>query len=193
MQHEFDIYQLAFEKVLMIQPFSASDNRGVLTKDYAEGIFHENGVDFFPREIITIESRRGVLRGLHFQTTNGQGKILRCVYGKVWCVIVDLRLDSRTFGEWINVDINQQRGVYIPTECAVGTLAIENSVIICLHSREYDGNFEAGILWDDFDLNIDWPVELIEGNIIICEKDKKLQTFADYKKVLERRQSKRSH
>ena len=71
-QQKFDIFQTAFEGVMMLRPFVTSDTRGIFIKDYDSKAFRENGFVFSPREMVTIESKRGVLRGLHFQMPNGQ-------------------------------------------------------------------------------------------------------------------------
>ncbi len=163
--------------VYKITPFSASDFRGYGIKDFSEEVFRENGICFQPKEILTFKSKKGVLRGIHFQRTRGQAKLIRCIDGRVWCVVVDIRRESETFGQWVPVDINEGLEVYVPGDCAVGTLALEDSLMLCTCDEKYYGEYDDGIRWDDEEFGIEWPLGRISGVPIMSEKDKRLDSF----------------
>ena len=169
--------------VYRITPFSSLDLRGYTVKDFSEEAFKENGVSFQPEEILSIKSKRGVLRGIHFQRIKPQAKLIRCISGKVWCVVVDIRKGSTTFGQWVSVDINDGVELYIPVGCALGTLTMEESLMLCAHNEKYYGEYADGIRWDDIEIDIKWPLDKIGGIPILSEKDKGLGGFARLKYV----------
>lgn len=164
--------------VYKIMPFSASDFRGFGVKDFSEEVFIENGICFQPREILTIRSKKGVLRGLHFQRMKEQAKLIRCIGGRLWCVVVDISRNRATFGQWIPVDINEGMEIYVPGDCAVGTLALEDSLMVCTCDEKYYREYDDGIRWDDMDIGVEWPLDQIGGAPILSEKDKKLGSFS---------------
>lgn len=165
--------------VYAITPFSASDFRGAGIKDYSEEVFKQNGICFQPKEILTIKSKKGVLRGIHFQRVKEQAKLIRCISGQLWCTVVDIRKESETFGQWISVDINEGMEIYVPGDCAVGTLALADSLMICTYSEKYYGEYDDGIRWDDKDIGVEWPLDQIEGSPMISDKDKALGSFSE--------------
>lgn len=164
--------------VYKIAPFSSSDFRGSGIKDFSEEFFNKNGICFQPREILTIRSKKGVLRGIHFQRIKGQAKLIRCIVGSLWCVVVDIRKDSETFGQWISVDISGGMEIYVPGDCAVGTLALDNSIMICTCDEKYYKNFSDGIRWDDRELGVKWPLDRIGGVPVLSRNDKELGNFS---------------
>lgn len=164
--------------VYKIIPFSTLDFRGDSVKDFSEEVFRENGICFQPKEILTIRSKKGVLRGIHFQRIKGQAKLIRCITGRFWCVVVDVKKSSKTFGQWISVDINEGNEIYVPKNCAVGTLALEDSYMICSCDEQYFGEYSDGIYWKDSDVGVEWPLDQIGGQPVLSENDKKLGSFA---------------
>lgn len=176
-------YKFAEQKisdVYKIIPFSSSDFRGFGIKDFSEEVFEENGICFYPKEILTIRSRKGVLRGLHFQRVKQQAKLIRCISGRLWCAVVDIKRGSSTFGQWASVDINDGAEIYVPGDCAVGTLSLEDSLMLCTYNEKYYSEYDDGIRWDDPDIGVKWPLDQIEGSPIMSEKDSKLGSFSDY-------------
>ena len=128
------------------------------------------------------KSKRGVLRGLHFQTRNPQGKLVRVIRGEVYDVAVDIRKGSPTFGQHFGVLLSEEnkKQFYIPDGFAHGFLVTsETAEFVYKCTNYYDPSSEAGILWDDPDLAIEWPVAA-DMEILLSEKDKKQQSFADY-------------
>lgn len=178
MNIEYKFEEQCISGVYKIMPFSSSDYRGYGVKDFSEEVFRENGICFQPKEILTIRSKKGVLRGIHFQRIKGQAKLIRCIEGKLWCAVVDIRKDRATFGQWISVDINEGMEIYVPGDCAVGTLALEDSLMLCTYDEKYYGGYDDGIRWDDMDIGIEWPLDEIEGVPVLSEKDKRLGAFS---------------
>ncbi len=178
MNRGYEFKEKSISGVYEIMPFSSSDFRGSGVKEYSEEVFKEHDIHFQPKEILTIRSKKGVLRGLHFQRVKEQAKLIRCISGKLWCAVVDIRSESATFKRWIEVDVNEGKEVYVPAGCAVGTLALQDSLMLCTYNEKYYGEYDDGIRWDDKDIGVKWPLEQIEGSPIISEKDKKLGSFA---------------
>lgn len=166
----------------VIQPFVAPDHRGFLLKSFEHGIFEQNGIILTPYEELTSCSKKGVLRGLHFQRHYSQDKLVRVLHGKVFDVAVDLRRNSPTFGQWEGFYLSDenQKMLYIPKGFAHGFLALEeNTVFSYLCGDRYDPQSDGGIVWNDSDLAVHWPVEQVE-QLIISEKDKQLPTLTQF-------------
>jgi dTDP-4-dehydrorhamnose 3,5-epimerase len=118
-------------------------------------------------------SKRGVLRGLHFQKKNPQGKLVRVISGEVYDVAVDLRKNSVTFGKWYGIILNAEnkKQFFIPEGFAHGFLVLsETAEYLYKCTNYYDPNDESGIFWNDPNIGIDWPVN--EINVMLSEKDK---------------------
>ena len=126
-------------------------------------------------------SNKGVLRGLHFQRKHSQGKLIYAVRGSFFDVAVDLRRYSRTFGRWYGIILSAEnkKEIYIPSGFAHGFLALEDNTIFLEKVAEYhDPNFSDGILWNDPDLNIEWPLRSLNGATLIqSEADKTRKTL----------------
>lgn len=167
----------------VISPFLAQDERGYLSKTFAKTMFEEHGVYLCPGEELRSYSHRGVLRGLHFQRRHSQDKLVQVLRGAVYDVAVDLRKDSPTFGAWKGVYLSEknQTMFYIPKGFAHGFLALEEGTLFSyLCGDRYDPESDGGILWNDPELGIDWPLEQV-GEVILSEKDKKLPTLSDFR------------
>lgn len=154
-------------------------------KKYFQKDFYESAglpVDFSDVNIIAY--KKGVLRGLHYQKAPSQGKLVFVAAGSVFIAAVDLREDSKTFGkkECFNVSAVQNRAVYIPGLFALGVSALEENTVLCYNcTGEYLAENCGGILWNDKELNIPWPLGVLGTPPIISEKDRNLQTFAQYR------------
>ena len=128
------------------------------------------------------KSKRGVLRGLHFQTKNSQGKLVRVIRGEVFDVGVDLREGSATFGQWYGLLLSEEnhKQLYIPEGFAHGFLVTsEEAEFVYKCTRFYDPSGEGGLLWNDKDIGIDWPVTE-DMDILLSDKDKIQPTFQEY-------------
>lgn len=127
-------------------------------------------------------SRKNVLRGLHLQTKFSQGKYLSVLKGEIFDVAVDLRKKSKTFGKYFSIKLSDQNGlsIYIPEGFAHGFVALKKENIISYHCTNYRSKKnEIGILWDDKDLKIKWPIK----NPIVSDKDKNNIRLKDYLKL----------
>lgn len=144
--------------------------------------FKEAGLDMVFVQDNQSKSKKGVLRGLHYQTRNSQGKLVRVVKGEVYDVGVDLRPGSATFGQWYGVllsDANKKQ-FYVPEGFAHGFVVLSDTAeFVYKCTNYYDPTSEAGILWNDPDLAIEWPVEG-DMEILLSDKDKVQQTFKQY-------------
>ena len=126
-------------------------------------------------------SKKNVLRGMHLQTQNTQGKYLTVLKGEILDVCVDLRKSSKTFGKYFTINISDKNGIsiYIPPGFAHGFLGLKNDNIISYHCTNYRSKkHEIGIIWDDKDIKVKWPIK----NPILSKKDKKNISFKDYVK-----------
>lgn len=163
------------EGVYIIEPKVFGDNRGYFMETYNKKHFSEAGLNMTFVQDNESKSSKGVLRGLHFQRKHSQGKLVRVTSGEVFDVAVDLRTGSPTYGQWEGVILSEEnkKQFYIPEGFAHGFLVLSDEAVFnykCtdFYSPEYDG----GVMWNDPDINIEWPLEMIE-NIILSEKDKK--------------------
>ena len=131
---------------------------------------------------VTSKSKKNVLRGLHMQTKKQQGKYITVVKGKILDVCVDCRKKSKTFGKFHKVILSENNGksIFIPPGFLHGFLGMEKENIVVYGCTNYrDKNSEIGVLWNDKDLNIDWPIK----KPIISNKDMKNISFDEFKKL----------
>lgn len=184
---KFSFNTTTIDGLIKIQSFDAQDERGFFTKDYSKEIFEQNGYKYDLKEVFYTTSFRGVIRALHFQRTMQQAKLVRCITGKIFDVIVDLRENSKTFGCWESFILSQdnKEELLIPSGCAHGYLVLEDSIVSYKCNEKFYGEYDDGIKWNDSKLAIEWPLNLIGGlnNLIISEKDKNLQSFEDFVKT----------
>ena len=187
MIQKFEFKETSLKGAYEIMPFYATDERGGFVKDYNIYIFKANSIEHELKEVFYTISKKGVIRATHFQLVKQQSKLVRCISGHVYDVIVDLRPDSPTFGKWLSFDLTgeNQKALYIPQYFGHGYLVLEDSVVSYKCGEVFYGEGDSGIMYDDPDINIQWPFEKIEGieNVIISEKDKALMSFQEYKKT----------
>jgi len=140
------------------------DERGFFARFWCHDELKKMGLDTDISQINTSMSKqRGSLRGLHFQRPpNSETKIVRCLRGAIWDVIVDLRYGSKTFGQWYGIELNEDNRtmLYVPKGFAHGFISLKNnSEVIYLVSEFYSPNEEGCLYWNDPDLAVDWPIE----------------------------------
>ena len=176
------IERTPIEGLTLIHPHVFEDERGYFIKDFERNFYAENGlpVDFL--ETNESKSKKGTIRGLHFQQKFSQGKLIRVIKGAVYDVAVDLRFGSPTFGKWMGFELSEYNHdvLYIPKGFAHGFLALEdNSIFSYKCTNKYAPEFDSGIKFDDSEIGIIWPVDKVGGwdKVIISEKDAKLQSF----------------
>lgn len=164
---------------------SSKDSRGDFAKDYEENEFLENGLIFHCTETFSSTSRKDVIRGLHFQTVDPQAKLVHVVYGCVFDVVVDLRKESPSYGKWFGQELSVENhcGIYIPRGCAHGFLSLqEGSIVYYKCDGKYSLNSDSGIVFDDKEIAISWPVQDI-SKCIVSERDRNLMTFQEFRHV----------
>lgn len=181
---KFSFEELDLAGAFKIQPFYATDERGGFVKDYNIDMFKANGIEHELKEAFYTISKRGVIRATHFQLVRQQAKLVRCISGHVYDVIVDLRPESPTFGQWRGFDLtgDNQVELFIPQFFGHGYLVIEDSIVSYKCGEVFYGEGDSGIMYNDPDINIKWPFEKIGGveNLIISEKDKNLMSLKQY-------------
>ena len=168
----FVFYETAIKDVYIIKPKKYGDNRGYFMETYKESDFKAAGLNYDFVQDNQSKSKKGVLRGLHFQKKFPQAKLVRCIEGEVFDVCVDLRKDSPTYGKWEGTILSAEEGnqLMIPRGFAHGFLVLSESATFCYKCDElYHPEDEAGIIWDDHDIDIKWP---FIDKILLSEKDK---------------------
>lgn len=185
---KFTFEELDLKGAFKIQPFYAPDNRGGFIKDYNIETFRDYGVEHELKEVFYTVSKRGVIRALHFQLDKQQAKLVRCISGHIYDVIVDLKPSSPTFKQWrgFNLTGDNQLELYVPPFFGHGYLVIDESIVSYKCGEVFYSEGDSGIRYNDSDLNIYWPFELIGGeqNLIISEKDKNLMSFKEYCEII---------
>ena len=165
--------------VLLLKPTVYNDDRGYFFESFKENLFDEFGLNLkFVQDNEVYSNNVGILRGLHYQLENPQGKLIHVVSGAVRDVIVDIRVNSPDFGKSIiiNIDSKAHNMVFIPEGFAHGYLVVEKDTIVQYKcTNYYDPNSEFGILWNDKDLNIDWGA----SNPVLSHKDSNLPKLKD--------------
>ena len=191
MLQKFDFQPLDLEGAYLIKPFFATDDRGGLVKDYNVDTFRANGIDHDLKEVFYTISKRGVIRATHFQLVKEQPKLVRCISGHVYDVIVDLRPGSATYGQWRGFDLTGENtlSLLVPGGFGHGYLVLEDSVVSYKCAEVFFGEGDSGIMYNDPDIGIDWPFNRIGGieNMIISQKDLNLMSFREYTEMMEQR------
>ena len=184
MIQNFEFKKTEIEGLYLIQPFCAEDIRGCFTKDYSEEVFLKNGITHDLKEVFYTTSHKGVIRALHFQRVKQQPKLVRCISGHIYDVIVDLRKDSPTFKKWLGFYLSEEnkQELLVPAGCAHGYLVLERSIVSYKCAEKFYGEYDDGIMWNDPDIGVIWPLESIGGieNVILADKDKKLQSLVTF-------------
>jgi dTDP-4-dehydrorhamnose 3,5-epimerase len=159
------------EGLVLIEPVVLGDSRGFFLETYAREEWAALGVDVDFVQQNHSRSSRGTLRGLHFQTSPGQAKLLRCARGEILDVAVDLRRDSATFGQWEGQVLDDEKGrqLFVPIGFAHGFVVLSEVADVCYQvSSLYDPATESGIAWDDPEVGVDWRVD----EPLLSERDK---------------------
>jgi dTDP-4-dehydrorhamnose 3,5-epimerase len=147
--------------LVLVEPDLYDDERGFLIETFRDDAWRGLGVDVNFVQDNHSRSVRGILRGLHFQTSPGQAKLVRCLRGRVWDVAVDLRRDSPTYRGWEGHELDDElhRQLFIPVGFAHGFCVLsEIADVAYKQSSYYDPKTESGIAWDDPDVGVEWPV-----------------------------------
>jgi len=180
---QFNFINTEIEGLMIIEPKVFGDHRGYFMETYNEKDFKEVGLGMTFVQDNQSKSRKGVLRGLHFQTKHQQGKLVRALSGEVFDVAVDLRKGSPTFSKYVGIILTAEnkKQFYIPEGFAHGFLVLSETATFNYKCTDYYApEYENGILWTDEDLSIPWPIEEIK-EILLSDKDKKQKKLRDIK------------
>ena len=163
------------EGLYVIEPTVFRDERGYFMETYNQNDFKEAGLNMVFVQDNQSMSVKGVLRGLHYQKQYPQGKLVRAVRGTVFDVAVDLRTHSETYGKWYGVELSAEnkKQFYIPEGFAHGFLVLSDEAEFAYKCTDfYHPNDEGGIIWNDPEIGVEWPIP--EGmELTISEKDQK--------------------
>jgi len=164
----------------VLEPRVFEDERGFFYETFSERTFRELGLPTgFPQDNHS-HSRKGVLRGLHFQSPNPQGKLVRVTAGRAWDVAVDLRKDSPTFGKSFGVELSakNRKLFWVPEGFAHGFLTLEDGTdFLYKCTALYSPADDRGFRWDDPTLAVQWPLDQLDGAPLLSPKDEKLPLF----------------
>lgn len=161
------------EGLLILEPKVFGDERGFFMESWNKRAFAELGLDITFDQDNHSRSARGVLRGLHYQSPNPQGKLVRVVNGRAWDVAVDLRAGSPTYGRWAGVELSAEnkRLFWVPPGFAHGFVSLEDGTdFLYKCSGFYDPSTEHSLMWNDPEVGIEWPLEGIEPQLSAKDK-----------------------
>lgn len=182
---KFKITKCEIEGLYILEPKVFYDDRGYFMETYNQNDFDELGLNMKFVQDNESKSKRGVLRGLHFQKKHPQGKLVRVIKGSVYDVAVDIRKNSKTFGKWVGVELSEEnkKQFYIPQGFAHGFLVLsEGAQFVYKCSDFYHPEDEGGIIYNDSTINISWPIPE-DMEVVISEKDKKWGGLKEYVKL----------
>ncbi|MEG0162556.1 MAG: dTDP-4-dehydrorhamnose 3,5-epimerase [Mucinivorans sp.] len=180
---KFKAIPTSIKDLIIIEPTVYGDARGFFMESYSEKDFAEIGITAKFLQDNHSKSSKGVLRGLHFQTQHTQGKLIRVVAGSVLDVVVDLRPESATFGQWEStvLSADNKRQFYVPPRFAHGFMTLEDDTEFLYKCTDYycpEG--DGGVKWDDPQIGIDWNFDeygIDPNNLLLSEKDTKQPTI----------------
>lgn len=179
---KFNVETCEIEGLKILTPQVFGDERGYFMETYQYNDFKEAGIDCTFVQDNQSASKKGVLRGLHFQKQFPQDKLVRVIRGEVFDVAVDLRKGSPTFGKWFGVVLSEEnkKQFFIPKNFAHGFLVLSDYAEFCYKCTDfYHPNDEGGLLWSDKEIGVNWPIS--EGmELTLSEKDKKWGSFSEY-------------
>lgn len=180
---QIKVTRLDIEGLCIIEPAVHGDHRGYFMETYNQQDMAAEGLDMVFVQDNQSMSRKGVLRGLHFQKQFPQGKLVRVIRGSVFDVAVDLRRNSATFGKWYGVELTAEnkKQFYLPPGFAHGFMVLSDEAEFCYKTTDfYHPDDEGGLMWNDPDINVEWPLDKV-SEILLSEKDKINPSFAQLK------------
>jgi dTDP-4-dehydrorhamnose 3,5-epimerase len=177
-----NVIATAIPDVKIIEPRVFRDPRGFFVETYHARRYHEAGLDAVFVQDNHSRSIRGTLRGLHWQVERPQGKLVRVLVGEVYDVAVDIRLDSPTFGQWVGFTLSAEnfRQAWVPPGFAHGfCVTSEVAEVEYKCTGFYDPPSERGLIWNDPDVAIDWPIR----DPILSDRDRQHPTLASLRQM----------
>lgn len=179
MNTNFQIQEMRIRGVKLITPFYAEDNRGYFLKSVEKDVFKQWGIDIDIYEDFESYSKKDVIRGMHFQTEHPQVKLVRAIRGEIHDVVVDLRKDSETFGQYVDVILSEENhnSLWVPAGFAHGFEVLSEDAIMSYKCvGKYLAGYDTGICWNDKDLHIPWQTK----EPIVSDKDAALMSFDEF-------------
>lgn len=179
---KFSCVKTGIKDLYIIEPTVFGDHRGYFIESYSKKEFLEAGLTMEFVQDNESKSKKGVLRGLHFQTKHTQGKLVRVIRGEVFDVAVDLREGSPTFGQWEGVMLTEEnkKQFYVPEGFAHGFLVISDEAVFQYKCTDYyTPEYDSGVAWNDPDIGIEWPIDGID-EVLLSEKDKRQQSLKEF-------------
>ncbi len=173
-----NVVETGIPGAVVLEPVVHRDPRGFFVETLRQEWLDDLGITHGWVQDNHSRSTRGVLRGLHFQTTPGQAKLVRCARGAILDVVVDLRRGSPAYGQWRAVELNDRahRAIYIPVGLAHGFVVLSEVADVAYRcSNYYDGATEAGIAWDDPDVGVEWP----DMEVMVSDRDRQAPRLRD--------------
>lgn len=183
---KFNFIHTKIKDLYIIEPKVFGDSRGYFMESYNRADFHEAGLTMEFVQDNESKSKIGVLRGMHFQTKHTQGKLVRVTEGEVYDVAVDLRKGSPTFGQWEGVLLSNEnkRQLYVPEGFAHGFLVTSQVAVFNYKCTDYySPEYDSGLLWNDEEVGINWPIAGIE--LLLSDKDKNQKTLKELDIIFE--------
>lgn len=183
---QIKVTRLDIEGLCVIEPAVHGDDRGYFMETYNQNDMHEAGLDMVFVQDNQSMSRKGVLRGLHFQKQFPQGKLVRVISGSVFDVAVDLRRGSPTFGKWFGIELTAEnkKQFYIPEGFAHGFIVRSDVAEFCYKVTDfYHPGDECGIMWNDPDIGVEWGDT---SDLLLSEKDTRQHSFREIREMMEK-------
>lgn len=180
---QFNFINTPIEGLVIIEPKVFGDDRGYFMETYNYQDFKAAGLGMTFVQDNQSKSRKGVLRGMHFQKNHPQGKLVRVIKGEVFDAAIDLRKSSSTYGKWYGVLLSEEnkKQFYVPEGFAHGFLVTSEAAEFVYKCTDfYYPEYEGGIMWNDSDIGIEWPINRID-EILLSEKDKKALKLSQLK------------
>ena len=173
------------EGLCVIEPAIHGDKRGYFMETYNQKDMETEGLNYTFVQDNQSSSTKGVLRGLHYQFNHPQDKLVRVIKGEVFDVAVDLRKGSKTFGKWFGIKLTEEnkKQFLIPKNFAHGFIVLSDEAEFCYKVTDFwYSNDEGGLMWNDKDINVEWPMpEGMTGNDLnLSDKDRANISFAEY-------------
>lgn len=156
------VLETGLDGVVIIEPIVHGDDRGFFQETWKASSYGDHGLPPVFSQANVSRSARGVLRGLHYQFQQPQGKLVSVFEGRIFDVAVDIRRGSESFGQWAGVELSAEnhRQLYIPEGFAHGFMVLSESALFHYHcTNEYALQYDAVIAWNDPDINVKWPLE----------------------------------
>lgn len=179
----FEFEKQSIDGVILVKPKFFGDKRGFFMETYKKSEFAANGIDVDFNQDNHSKSSAHVLRGLHYQAEPySQAKLVRCVRGRIYDVAVDLRLNSKTYGKYVKVELSEENKhmLFIPKGFAHGFVVLSDNAELCYKAGgEYNPDADRGVLWNDTDININWEIGF---EPVLSDKDMKQPKLKDLNK-----------